>query len=56
MGFDVEALRRRLGKGAKVTIEPVEADDVPDVQELRATTPRRSSAPIRQTWPTGCTR
>jgi len=34
LGFDVEALRRRLGKGAKVAIEPVEADDVPDVQEL----------------------
>jgi len=34
MGFDVEALRRRLAKGAKVTIEPVEDEDLPDVQDL----------------------
>lgn len=34
MGFDVEALRRRLAKGAKVAIEPVEDEDLPDVQDL----------------------
>ena len=34
MGFDLEALRRRIAKGAKVTIEPVEVEDVPDVRDL----------------------
>jgi glutamate synthase (NADPH/NADH) large chain len=34
LGFDVEALQRRLSKGANVTIKPMEEADVTEVQTL----------------------
>jgi glutamate synthase (NADPH/NADH) large chain len=33
-GLDEDALRRRLAKGAKVTVKPVDGDDVPQIQDL----------------------
>jgi glutamate synthase (NADPH/NADH) large chain len=33
-GFDVEALQRRLAKGAKVTLKPLDEGDIPQLQEL----------------------
>ncbi len=34
MGLDERALRRRLGRGAKVAIQPLEESDIPQLQQL----------------------
>lgn len=34
MGFDERALRRRLGRGAKVAVQPLDDSDLPQLQEL----------------------
>jgi glutamate synthase (NADPH/NADH) large chain len=36
LGFDEEALQRRLAQGAKVAIKPLDEADIPHVQELLA--------------------
>jgi glutamate synthase (NADPH) large chain len=33
-GFDHEALQRRLALGAKVSIQPIDENDIPQLQEL----------------------
>src|SRR5690606_21411160 len=34
MGLDGRALRRRIGRGAKVAIQPLDDSDIPQLQEL----------------------
>lgn len=34
MGYTVEALKRRIAKGANVTIKPIEDEDLPQIRDL----------------------